>query len=61
MNIGRNDPCPCGSGLKHKKCCLLANDQRKLQEHLEWEKWFAADVAEGERMLKLQEKERNGA
>jgi uncharacterized protein len=18
---GRNDPCPCGSGLKHKKCC----------------------------------------
>ncbi|WP_175987079.1 YecA family protein [Bacillus sp. Marseille-Q1617] len=19
--IGRNDPCPCGSGLKHKKCC----------------------------------------
>ena len=20
--IGRNDPCPCGSGKKHKKCCL---------------------------------------
>ena len=20
--VGRNDPCPCGSGLKHKKCCL---------------------------------------
>lgn len=20
--IGRNDPCPCGSGLKFKKCCL---------------------------------------
>lgn len=19
--VGRNDPCPCGSGLKHKKCC----------------------------------------
>ena len=19
--IGRNDPCPCGSGKKHKKCC----------------------------------------
>jgi SEC-C motif-containing protein len=18
---GRNDPCPCGSGKKHKKCC----------------------------------------
>ena len=23
MNVGRNDPCPCGSGLKYKKCCLL--------------------------------------
>lgn len=20
--IGRNDPCPCGSGKKHKQCCL---------------------------------------
>src|SRR3990167_7214804 len=23
--IGRNDPCPCGSGLKYKKCGLLDN------------------------------------
>jgi hypothetical protein len=22
MRIGRNDPCPCGSGKKFKKCCL---------------------------------------
>jgi len=22
VKIGRNDPCPCGSGKKHKKCCL---------------------------------------
>ncbi|MDP1897966.1 MAG: YchJ family metal-binding protein [Sulfurimicrobium sp.] len=21
VKIGRNDPCPCGSGKKHKKCC----------------------------------------
>jgi uncharacterized protein YecA (UPF0149 family) len=21
--IGRNDPCPCGSGKKYKKCCLM--------------------------------------
>jgi uncharacterized protein len=21
--VGRNDPCPCGSGKKHKKCCLV--------------------------------------
>ncbi len=23
MDVGRNDPCPCGSGKKYKKCCLL--------------------------------------
>ena len=22
--IGRNDPCPCGSGKKYKKCCMNA-------------------------------------
>lgn len=22
MKVGRNDPCPCGSGKKYKKCCL---------------------------------------
>lgn len=21
QEVGRNDPCPCGSGLKYKKCC----------------------------------------
>jgi preprotein translocase subunit SecA len=21
--VGRNDPCPCGSGKKYKRCCLL--------------------------------------
>jgi SEC-C motif len=26
--IGRNDPCPCGSGKKYKKCCLEADNQR---------------------------------
>ena len=26
IKIGRNDPCPCGSGKKFKKCCL--NKQR---------------------------------
>ncbi|MFH1490773.1 MAG: type I methionyl aminopeptidase [Pseudomonadota bacterium] len=22
LKIGRNDPCPCGSGFKYKKCCF---------------------------------------
>ena len=21
QGVGRNDPCPCGSGKKYKKCC----------------------------------------
>lgn len=24
VDLGRNAPCPCGSGRKHKKCCLQA-------------------------------------
>ncbi len=27
--IGRNDPCPCGSGLKYKKCGLINAPQHK--------------------------------
>lgn len=25
--LGRNDPCPCGSGKKFKKCCLNKSRQ----------------------------------
>ena len=25
--IGRNAPCPCGSGKKYKKCCLSADEE----------------------------------
>ncbi|MBQ2707482.1 MAG: SEC-C domain-containing protein [Clostridia bacterium] len=24
--VGRNDPCPCGSGKKYKKCCGRGDD-----------------------------------
>jgi preprotein translocase subunit SecA len=27
--IGRNDPCPCGSGLKYKKCGLINAPEHK--------------------------------
>ena len=29
MNPGRNDPCPCGSGKKYKKCCLAKEKEAK--------------------------------
>ena len=27
QKIGRNDPCPCGSGKKYKNCCMLKEQQ----------------------------------
>ncbi len=29
--IGRNDPCPCGSGKKYKKCCMLKDRMKQTQ------------------------------
>ena len=31
MKVGRNDPCPCGSGKKYKHCCY-AKDSVKHEE-----------------------------
>ena len=27
-DIGRNDPCPCGSGKKYKNCCLRKDEKQ---------------------------------
>lgn len=32
IKAGRNDPCPCGSGLKYKKCCL--NKEKSETENI---------------------------
>jgi len=32
--IGRNDPCPCGSGIKYKKC-HLKKQQEDIQKQIE--------------------------
>ena len=38
--VGRNDPCPCGSGLKYKKCCLTKQQSlptvERPQAHKKW-------------------------
>jgi hypothetical protein len=26
VQVGRNDPCPCGSGEKYKNCCIEKGD-----------------------------------
>jgi len=28
--VGRNEPCPCGSGKKYKKCCWRKDEERRL-------------------------------
>ena len=28
MKVGRNDPCPCGSGKKYKKCCMMKDREQ---------------------------------
>lgn len=29
--VGRNDPCPCGSGQKYKKCCMSTGRYEGLE------------------------------
>jgi hypothetical protein len=40
MSVGRDDPCPCGSGRKYKQCCLAAQDLVEAR-------WLAWRQAEG--------------
>ena len=32
VQVGRNDPCPCGSGRKYKRCCFAADRERSAAE-----------------------------
>jgi hypothetical protein len=43
--LGRNDPCPCGSGKKYKKCCLgnLRNED-SLPQKFRFESGSYGDV-----------------
>lgn len=39
MKVGRNEPCPCGSGKKYKQCCLNKDDEAhrfELKVQQEW-------------------------
>ena len=46
MKISVNEKCPCGSGFKYKKCCLLLHKGKKASNALELMKSrYAAYVA----------------
>jgi len=32
MKVGRNDPCPCGSGKKYKKCCFSIESKTDYEQ-----------------------------
>jgi len=50
--IGRNDPCPCGSGKKYKKCCLLKDEAVNL-ENFKYEKYLQIRSSAASKMLNI--------
>lgn len=53
VKVGRNDPCPCGSGKKYKKCCLNKPKQpvdlvESIQEKKKWLKHYPVSAEERE-------------
>jgi len=47
-NVGRNDPCPCGSGKKFKRCCLERVEAEERAERVRAEsERLAAERDEG--------------
>ncbi|MDP8255188.1 MAG: SEC-C metal-binding domain-containing protein [Candidatus Alcyoniella australis] len=59
IDIGRNDPCPCGSDRKYKDCCVSKGDTflRKLAE--KQAKVQAKEDKRQAKLLKKQAKERD--
>lgn len=61
--IGRNDPCPCGSGNKYKKCCLAKDnlnasrrreEQQAIHVALSWlEERLSSAAAAGGRLRRI--------
>ena len=35
MKVKRNDPCPCGSGMKYKKCCWKEQELKRSEREKE--------------------------
>ncbi|MCG2789905.1 MAG: SEC-C domain-containing protein, partial [Actinomycetia bacterium] len=53
--IGRNYPCPCGSGKKYKKCCQLKDDVVDL-ETFRYEKYLSVRSSAADNMIKIADK-----
>jgi hypothetical protein len=55
MKPGRNDPCPCGSGKKYKKCCYLRGLYTENYDSEESEGFGENDFFEEEDYLESQD------
>ena len=51
-SIGRNDPCPCGSGKKYKKCCQLKDEIVDL-ETFRYEKYLSVRSSAADKMINI--------
>lgn len=55
--VGRNDPCPCGSRIKFKKCC---GDPRRANEQLEAAKRHVSILVERKRCDEIEREKQQG-
>lgn len=53
MDAGRNDPCPCGSGKKYKKCCLAKERSPSDPASLLWRRLNAVDEELAHELLRF--------
>jgi hypothetical protein len=58
---GRNDPCPCGSGQKYKKCCSAKDDAARSAELAAQAAARAAAAAEAAALAAENEEEQPSA
>ncbi len=54
--IGRNEPCPCGSGKKYKHCCLGKHEAAMQTKDTEQAENFRANEKEQEQLVQRIEK-----
>ena len=47
----RNSICPCGSGKKYKKCCLLKQQEIDNELNAQVDAWFEQDIIKGQQLL----------
>ena len=52
MSVGRNEPCPCGSGKKYKRCCLQ-KDNPTVSDDLPWRQVRAARESLNAKMMEF--------